>query len=173
MAKKSNKEDFIKKAKSIHGEQYDYSLVDYIDNNTKVIIVCPVHGEFEQLPRSHSGGHGCRQCKFDSYKIIEEDFIVNCDKIHNGKYNYSKVKYGGANKKITIGCPIHGDFNQVSSRHKEGAGCPKCSNESKLTNEDVIKQFKIVHNDMYDYSVVNYISDNVKVTIICKRHGEF
>jgi len=173
MAKKSNKEDFIKKAKSIHGERYDYSLVNYINNNTKVIIVCLIHGEFEQIPRSHISGHSCRQCKFDSYKIIEKDFIVDCTRIHNGKYNYSKVKYSGAHKKVTIICPKHGDFKQVASKHKEGYGCHKCSNETKLTTEDVIIQFKSIHNELYDYSMVNYVGDNVKVKIICKKHGEF
>ena len=52
---------FINKANSIHNNYYDYSLVKYI-NNTLVTIICPIHGKFQQVPRSHISGHGCSKC---------------------------------------------------------------------------------------------------------------
>jgi hypothetical protein len=53
---------FITKAKAIHGDLYNYSLVDYINSKTKVKIICSKHGVFEQTPSDHLGGHGCKAC---------------------------------------------------------------------------------------------------------------
>ena len=55
-------EDFISKSIQIHGDVYDYSLVDYRDSNTHVKIKCPRHGIFEQNPRDHKRGIGCPKC---------------------------------------------------------------------------------------------------------------
>ena len=73
--KKSNKNEFIKKSKEIHGDKYDYSLVDYINSKTKVKIICKEHGIFVQTPRSHVTGSGCPLCDksniiFNKRKII-------------------------------------------------------------------------------------------------------
>ena len=53
---------FIKKAKTIHGNKYDYSKVKYVNNHTKVCIICPIHGEFWQTPMKHLIGRGCPKC---------------------------------------------------------------------------------------------------------------
>ena len=57
-----NTEDFIKKAKEIHGDKYDYSKAEYVNSHTKICIVCPEHGEFWQAPNDHLNGHGCPLC---------------------------------------------------------------------------------------------------------------
>lgn len=62
MSKQKTTEEFIKKAKEIHGDIYDYSKVDYINNNTKVLIICKKHGEFQQNPLKHVNGQGCNNC---------------------------------------------------------------------------------------------------------------
>lgn len=54
--------EFIKKAEQIHGNKYDYSKVDYINNRINVIIICKKHGEFEQQPFVHFSKHGCPSC---------------------------------------------------------------------------------------------------------------
>ena len=54
---------FIENAKKVHGDKYDYSKVQYVDSDTKVCIVCPIHGEFEQFPGNHLRGYGCRSTK--------------------------------------------------------------------------------------------------------------
>ena len=51
--------DFIEKANLVHNNKYDYSLVNYINNKTKVKIICKIHGAFEQIPDSHLRGRGC------------------------------------------------------------------------------------------------------------------
>lgn len=60
--KKLTTEAFIIKAREVHGERYDYSLVEYIKSYTEVKILCKIHKEFQQIPYSHTQGHGCPDC---------------------------------------------------------------------------------------------------------------
>lgn len=165
-------EEFIEKAKKIHGDKYDYSKVDYKDANTKVIIICPIHGEFKQKPASHLQGTGCPGCS-NNIKLTTESFIKKAKKIHGDKYSYSKVDFKSAHTKVTIICPIHGDFEQSPSRHLLGKGCPSCGGTSRLTIEKFIKRAKEVHGDKYDYSKIVYKNNKEKICIICPKHGEF
>ena len=135
--KKSTKlkttEQFIIDAKKIHNNKYDYSLVDYINNKSKVKIICPTHGEFEQIPYSHLRGSGCPKCKGDKQRILcqsnKEEFTNKADKIHSNKYDYSLVDYKNAHTKVKIICPIHGEFEQKPTHHLSGKGCPKCKGD--------------------------------------------
>jgi hypothetical protein len=170
-------EEFIKKSAKIHGDLYDYSKVDYINNYTKVIIICKKHGEFQQIASDHYNGHGCSKCYQStlSERFLQtlEDFIKKSILVHGNKYDYSKVDYKYSNEKVIIICKIHGEFQQIPSDHYKGHGCSKCSGVAKLTTEEFIKRSKKIHGDLYDYYKVNYINNNTKVIIICKIHGEF
>ena len=69
--RKSTQEEFIAKAREVHGEKYDYSKVEYINNRTKVCIICPIHGEFWQTPSNHLHGYECKECgRFKSRRKI-------------------------------------------------------------------------------------------------------
>ena len=176
-------EEFIKKAREFHGDKYDYSLVDYKNAYTKIKIICPIHGEFEQRPNNHLDGRGCIKCanqnkgkKISKTNTKNTDYFINKSKeIHGDKYDYSKVNYINNRTKVEIICPKHGSFFiRPDSHTSDKRGCPKCGKESRfLTNEEVIKQFKEVHGDKYDYSKVNYVNDRTKVEIICPKHGSF
>lgn len=136
MPKKVTTEDFIIRAKKIHGEKFNYSKVNYVNMNTKVCIICPIHGEFWQTPVSHLNGNGCLKCKYEKVANIQrgtkEKFIEKANKIHGEKYNYSKVVYGKNNKeKVIIICPKHGEFLQSPHDHLSGYGCPKCQLKSQ------------------------------------------
>ena len=170
--KKLTTEEFIEKVKKVHGGKYDYNKVDYKDANTKVIIICPIHGEFRQKPASHQQGTGCPMCG-GSKKLTTESFIKRAKKIHSDKYNYSKVDYKNSQTKVTIVCSTHGDFEQNPHDHLSGKGCPNCSNNIKLTTEGFIKIAREVHGNKYDYSNVDYKGALTKVNIICPVHGEF
>ena len=175
--RRSTVEDFIKKAKEIHGSKYDYSKVDYKNAKTKVTIICPVHGEFGQKPSVHLNGKGCSKCSLESRSDIRrstvENFIKKSKTVHGDLYDYSKVDYKNAKTKVTIICPVHGEFEQKPTDHLQGKGCPRCSNRIKLTTKEFINKAKIVHSDKYDYSKVDYRNANTKVCIICPVHGEF
>ena len=67
---KDNKEEFIEKAKQVHGDKYDYSKCEYKTTEKKVTIICKTHGEFKQTPHSHLQGQGCPVCK---QRVLEKE----------------------------------------------------------------------------------------------------
>ena len=171
-------ENFAKKACEVHSNKYDYSKVEYVNNQTKVCIICPEHGEFWQTPVKHLVGRGCPKCGKESRREKRrksiEDFIKEANEIHRNKYDYSKVEYVNAKTKICIICPEHGEFWITPSKHiTSKRGCPKCSGYERYTTESWIQKAREVHNNKYDYSKVEYKSANEKVCIICPEHGEF
>ena len=174
---KWNKETFIKKAKEIQGDKYDYSLVEFKTVNEKVKIICPVHGIFEQRPLDHIKGKKCAKCAH-KYKPTTEEFVKKAKEVHGDKYDYSLVDYKNNKALIKIICPIHGVFEQVARNHLKGSGCKKCYNEDwseklKLSKEEFVKKAKEVHGDKYDYSLVDYKGLKFREKIICPVHGVF
>ena len=123
-------QDYLAKAISVHGTRYCYNSVVYTNSNTKVIITCPTHGDFEQTPSAHLQGQGCPQCGIDiaheQAKLTLDDFVSRSKIIHKGKYEYSNVCYVNNATKVTITCPVHGDFKQIPGSHLRGCGCPGC-----------------------------------------------
>ena len=93
-----NKEWFVEKASLKHNFKYDYSLVEYKGNVHKIEIICPIHGQFNQLAKCHLKGRGCCKCGKDIlsnlYRDTTENFIKKANKFHNFKYDYSKTIYG-------------------------------------------------------------------------------
>ena len=174
--------EFVKRAKKVHGDKYDYSKVKYVNSGAKVCIICPKHGEFWQIANSHLRGQGCPKCgviarSFKQTKTTEE-FIEQAIAVHSEKYDYSKVDYLGDKVKVCIICSEHGEFWMTPHNHIRGQGCPKCGaikarDSQKLTKDEFIRRAKEVHGNKYDYSKVKYISYHTKVEIICKKHGEF
>ena len=163
---KRTKDEFIKKAVLAHGNEYDYSLVNYIKNNGNVIIICKKHGQFSQLRSHHLNGSGCPKCASEKRTLTTKNFIEKAIKIHSNKYNYSKVNYMKSNIPITIICPIHGEFLIKPENHLVGSGCPYCYNDGKLTTNEFINRSNIIHNFTYDYSKVNYKGYCIPITTI-------
>ena len=173
---------FIEKAKAVHGNEYDYSKVEYVNNHTKVCIICPIHGEFWQTPMKHLANRGCPKCGSINRALHKtsstSEFIEKAKAIYGDKYNYSKVKYKSSSQKVCIICPKHGQFWQTPNNHLRGHGCTKCQYETLHTlfannTEDFIKKSRTIHGDKYDYSKTMYKNANTKVCIICPKHGEF
>lgn len=167
--RKSN-EQFIEKAKQIHGDKYNYSLVKYINAKTKVKIMCPKHGVFEQTPDNHINGQTCGKCC--GLHKTSHDFIKEAKLSHGDKYDYSKVEYVNRKTKVNIICPVHGEFKQLPYAHIFGQGCPKCIGFNK-TSMEFISEAKLIHGDKYDYSKVIYKASKDKVKITCQKHGDF
>ena len=168
----NKKEGFIQKAKEIHGDKYDYSKVEYINNHTKVCIICPEHGEFWQKPIHHTQGKGCPYCG-GTKKLTTKEFVEKAKQIHGDRYDYSKVDYISAETKVCIICPEHGEFWQTPHQHLNRNGCPKCAKNHTITQEEFIKRANEIHKEKYDYSKVDYLGADTKVCIICPEHGEF
>lgn len=172
-----NKNNFIDKSHELYGNTYNYSLVNYINNNTKVEIICSVHGVFEQRPMSHLKG-GCYKCGRMKTKHNTLDFIKDSIKTHGDLYDYSQSNYIDADTDLDIICSKHGKFSQNPVRHKRGAGCKKCSVDKKskdyrYTTEQFTEKSTLVHGNKYDYNLVDYIQSKKPVKIICSTHGIF
>ena len=175
---KMSTEDFIYKSNIIHGCKYDYSLTDLSkkDENGMVDIICKKHGLFKMKPSLHLKGQECPKCKGKGVSV--EELIEKANKIHNFKYDYSKVIFTKMHDKVTITCPIHGDFEQTLSKHiSKKQGCPKCSSiergvKLKLNSELFFKKANEIHNFKYDYSNTLYNGMNNQIKYVCPKHGE-
>lgn len=143
--------EFIKKGKETHGGKYDYSKVEYKNKNSKLIIICPIHGEFEQIARNHiMDGNGCQKCAnekvSESQSLGLDMFIKKSKNIHGDKYDYSLVDYKTNTDRVKIICNIHGEFEQRPVEHLRGCNCPKCK-ESK--GEKIIREYLIENKIAY------------------------
>ena len=142
-------EEFIALAKEVHGNKYDYSLTEYKGADRKVIIICKEHGKWKQFASSHLKGHNCPSCTGNS-GLTKEEFVEKAIKQHGEIYNYNKVNYVNAHKKVKIECPYHGFFKQAPSDHiySNGKGCPKCR---ETVGERKIRLYLESHGINYKY----------------------
>ena len=175
--RKGSTEEFVHRAKKVHGNRYDYSQSEYKFAKEKLIIICREHGPWRQEASSHILGNGCPACG-GRKQLTTDEFIKRSQEIHGNKFDYSKSKYRNSKTNITIICPEHGQFQQKSNPHFNGTGCPECAKVqrglSKRSNtEDFIHRALEVHGDKYDYSKSEYERGHDKITIVCPEHGDF
>jgi len=167
MGVKLTTEEFITRVKKIHGDRYDYSKVNYISLDKKVLIIDENGFEHTIRPDNLISGN-----KLNIRSVIKkEDYLTHkFNTIHQGKYSYYNLNY--KNGVVTITCNTHGNFTQTVDNHLKGKGCPKCKGKNKTTS-DIIIEFNKIHKNKYDYSLVKYNGIKNKVTIICPKHGNF
>jgi very-short-patch-repair endonuclease/uncharacterized C2H2 Zn-finger protein len=171
-------EDFISRAIEIHGDKYDYSKVEYINSNEKIIIICKEHGEFLQNAKGHiqkkSGCPKCGRIKLGNIRTLSMyEFIERATTKHGDKYDYSKVEYINYNENVIIICKKHGEFKQKPQQHLSGNGCSKCGKVYKRNTNEYIEHAKKIHGDTYDYSKTIFNRAKDKLIITCKKHGDF
>lgn len=172
-----NTSSFIEEAKTVHGNKYDYSSVNYINIDTKIKIICKIHEEFNQTPHHHLKGQGCKLCAIDKNaeenKITKEEFLKAANEKFEFKYSYNESDYIDYRSQIKIICPIsdHGSFWQTPLQHLTTNGCSKCSKKYKMSNKEYIEKVKKIHGDKYDYSSTNFISMKNKIKYLCKKCG--
>lgn len=165
MARRLTAEEFIEKAREVHGDAYSYDLSTFSGTKRKMRITCPEHGDFWQTPGSHiHQGNGCPRHRGG-------DFYARAAEVHGDRYTYGE--YVNSTTKVEIICPEHGAFYQLPHSHLGGAGCARCRGNGKLTTEDFIERARGAHGDTYDYSRSEYTTSKKKLTIVCRIHGEF
>jgi len=150
-SRKLSFEDFVNKANKVHHGFYDYSLVNYVNTETLVEIICPIHGSFWQTPHGHMNGCGCTDCKFDKIRKIRiksyDEFVLLANETHGeGTYIYDETTYTKFTSRTRIFCRKHGDFWQTPKSHCKGNGCSIC-NESH--GERTIRFF--LQNNNYNF----------------------
>lgn len=166
--------EFIQKAQEIHGNRYDYSLVEYETSHINVDIICKKHGVFQQSPCNHLKGGGCSLCnKVEARRFNVSTLIERGRQVHGDKYDYSRAVYVNAKTPVEIICKEHGLFWQTPEKHWIGRGCPKCAKNCKDTTESFIKKARRKHGQLYDYSLVEYVDQKTKVCIIDPKYGAF
>ena len=180
MPKKMTTNDWIMRARNVHGDFYNYDKVVYVRSTDKVIIQCPIHGDLHIEANSHLQGNGkCRRCAYESKlsdDMISDRWAVYLGKFkntHGDKYDYSNSVYTKAHDPIDIVCPIHGVFTQKPVKHANGQGCPRCNGGRLFTTAEFINNAVSVHGNQYNYTSVNYVNAHTPVDIICPDHGIF
>lgn len=177
---------FIKEAREIHGDKYDYSKAIYTSCKAKTEIICWKHGSFWQTPNAHlSHRQGCPACgagkslsNARGKALTTKQFIEKAKKIHGDKYSYRKTEYCSGHKKVVITCSRHGDFEQDPYSHLSGCGCPACKAEKisvlrSSSTERFIKRAREKYGEKYDYSQAEYRGNRNKVKVLCRKHGGF
>lgn len=164
---KLDTQQFIDRARAVHGDRYGYAFSVYQSTHNKVMIHCPEHGMFSQTPHSHiSGKSGCPSCQLlDTKKFVEKANII-----HGNKYEYDLIRCVKSSEKVSVRCKKHGVFTLLPHAHLKGGGCVHCV---RLDREKFITRSMSVHGDKYDYSDTHFINSYSNVKIKCKKHGVF
>lgn len=179
---KRSTEDFIREARQVHGDKFDYTQAVYIGAREKLTVICPEHGEFRVVAFSHLQGHDCFKCANKTRSRVNrkslDEFVRQAREVHGEHYDYSKVDYKNWATKVIITCSLHGDFLQGPNDHIQGNGCPECGKERASTVRTktrrlFIEQARKVHSNRYDYQNVVYKGNMTAVEIICLVHGSF
>lgn len=173
-------DEFVARARAVHGDRYDYSRAEYAGIGTKVVVVCQSHGAFTPTPRNHIHNRsGCPGCS-GNLPLTIESFTKRAREIHGSLYDYSEVVVTKSRMAVRIICPQHGRFEQTPDDHlNSAAGCPECGRgrtaaSSRLTAERFIERARELHAEAgYDYSNVVYVNIMTNVEIVCPVHGAF
>lgn len=174
-------EEWVTRARAVHGDRYDYSQVAYVNAVTKVSIVCRVHGAFSIRPGNHihSAG-GCKECAKESIsvanKVYTTDSFIEACKAKSPELDYSFVTcYPGSWGKVTVVCPVHGRMEKTAANLLQGSGCARCKGgQPRKGKQYFLDRFQAAHGDRYDYSALpESFTANDKVPVICREHGEW
>jgi len=174
-------EVWIKRARAVHGDRYDYSKSDYTVYGAHITITCPEHGDFVQKENNHRNGCGCPECGVTARREKRshsfKSFVEAASKVHNYTYEYPEQHIYNSRTKARILCPVHGEFSQLVYQHVAGKGCKACGYEkngkrTQLGVSEFLTRAKEVHGDTYEYmSGLSGMHKNIRIK--CAVHGEF
>lgn len=175
--KKMTQDEVIARAKLHHGDFYDYSSINYINQSRKIDVICPIHGVFSKWPKDFINGSGCKKCgdaaAAKKRADTTETFIKKAQNTHGNLYSYNEVNYTNNHTKVKIHCALHGAFWQEPWVHISGHHCPYCTGNRIKPIDQWITKFVAQHGTTYDYSLCEINANYPKITIICPEHGEF
>lgn len=176
---KMTQAQFVDKCTVMHNSKYNYDCTIYTGSKNNVIIQCPAHGIFEQKAVHHLRGNGCPLCAREYRAKLATrtitDIVDEFKRVHKTRYDYSKVTYLGLQRKVMIGCSIHGDFQQRPSDHIHGMGCPSCGVEQqRMSLSQFLVAANVAHQNKYSYEkVTEFLSSGALIVITCPFHGDF
>ena len=175
-----NQEEFIAKAKRIHGDKYDYSLVEYKKLKAKVTLICPNEHIIQQRPDNHLLGFGCKECPSRYSGFNQEIFLQRMNGIFHDELIFNKSVYINNSTPVIIECPKHGEFTKTPWRLFLGRGCLRCLTEFKMekgitiqmTESEFLAKIPAFIKDQFKIDFKNYRGYNKPITVICSVHGE-
>ena len=185
---KYDTEEFIEKANFVHNNYFSYKKTIYMGSNNKVIVTCPIHGDFEVRANNHIKGNNCPFCAKEKIqhhitklpqinsstkKLTTNDFLEKYKEKFENNYNFDKFVYVNTRTKSIVTCPIHGDFKITPQKLMAGRGCNKCSKNYQYTTEEFIQLSNTIHNNFYHYQKTNYVSTHKNIIVTCPIHGDF
>ena len=138
-------ESFIAEAKEIYGDRYDYSKVDYKNRDHRVVVTCPIHGDFQVYAREHLDGKGCPKCEKG------EKFLAKLKEKYGDKFGLEQFVYESSTSPVTLICPIHGAFSRLPNQILNYShGCPECGNDHLRQLQEAARQDAIEHKEERD-----------------------
>lgn len=186
--KKLTTEKFIKLASFVHNNYFTYDKVSYINSNTKIIVTCPIHGDFEVKPNNHLSGCNCKKCHAEgikhkinklnkvnkstkklNFKEFKERYIEK----YGEKYILMEESYVDYKTKMKVICKFHGIFEITPQKLMSGRGCSKCAKNYIYSTDEFIKRAIEIHGNKYDYSKVEYVRTHDNIIVTCPIHGDF
>ena len=176
---KRTTEEFVSDANKVHDGRYDYLLVEYVNNKTKVVVICPDHGEFFISPSNHLSGKGCGICgrerQWRSATKSFADFEAEARAIHGDEYRYDKHTYRNARTKMRMVCSVHGEFMQTPMAHLHGNGCKKCGYEKTADARRLTQNsFDRLLSKKYGGRIqASYFGMYEAIIAHCAKHGDF
>ena len=187
MGKRKTTEEFVKQAKELFGDKYDYTETVYTGCYEPVRIICHEkdehgveHGVFTPRACNHlSRMGGCPKCSHHT-KENTESFVSKAREKYGDKYDYSLVVYKDCDTNVDIICHCkdedgneHGIFTTTPYGHLHGSECHFCKGNPKMTKELFIKRARKIHGDAYDYEKVEYKGPFTDVLIFCRKHQAY
>lgn len=176
LSRRLTKQEFVRRCREVHGEQYGYEKVKYENTRSKIEIFCYSHmGYFVQKAGKHLSGQGCGICG-GNHSYSTQEFSDNARRVHGDFYSYEKTCYKNTHEKVEIICPVHGSFYQAPCHHLNGRGCRRCYDDATkkrqtLDLQHVIDKSELVHGDSkFDFSNSVYRGSSEKMTVICRYH---
>lgn len=184
--KKLGWEGFVRKARELHGDLYEYPEQEYIGNKNKVQIICRKHGAFWQKPNGHLLGRGCPECANDGKRtrnalvsaLVKEGLLARLQKV-NRAWEYDLRTFAGMEKPMRCVCPTHGEFFAWPNNLLKNSGCRGCGElklqahmlERRLTLEEVELRGQSVYGDLFEYHRVEHSEKGAMVFGRCTKHN--
>ena len=169
--KRLTTEEFVERARRVHGDRFDYSQTKYRNSDTPVVIDCRIHGAFSQIPYNHLAGKGCKHCAGNQRRPVEET-LRRLQSIHGNLYLYDLSTFTNTKQRLKATCKLHGRFTVSYYKHLKGAGCPECSRHYQhKAGEYFVKRARAIHGRKYRYG--KYAGAAKKMRITCSVHGVF
>lgn len=181
-AKKVGLSKWIEECTKVHKGKYDYSKSEYINSKSKVLVICPEHGEFWTVAHDHKSGHGCMKCKNQLQGELSSmpysEFLSRSIAQFGDKFEFSGG-YKNTSSNINIKCLDCGHVvTKRANSHLQSKGCPACVKREVAQNmligrDEFIRRATEKHKGKYGYSTIEYKGWSEKHIFICPTHGEF